>query len=88
MYFFFSHESGDSLIYFIEKLDITEEKVRLKGHCDYFLEVINKEDGQGKKLGFIGQEIGREINTLGSKANHQEMQKIVVQLNLLKKFIN
>jgi uncharacterized protein (TIGR00255 family) len=68
------------LIYFIEKLDITEEKVRLKGHCDYFLEVINKETNQGKKLGFIGQEIGREINTLGSKANHQEMQKIVVQM--------
>lgn len=68
------------LIYFIEKLDITEEKVRLKGHCDYFLEVIKKEESQGKKLGFIGQEIGREINTLGSKANHQEMQKIVVQM--------
>ena len=68
------------LIYFIEKLDITEEKVRLKGHCDYFLEVINTEENQGKKLGFISQEIGREINTLGSKANHQEMQKIVVQM--------
>lgn len=68
------------LIYFIEKLDITEEKVRLKGHCDYFLEVISKEKNQGKKLGFISQEIGREINTLGSKANHQEMQKIVVQM--------
>lgn len=68
------------LIYFIEKLDITEEKVRLKGHCDYFLNVIKEEENQGKKLGFIGQEIGREINTLGSKANHQEMQKIVVQM--------
>ncbi len=68
------------LIYYLEKLDITEEKVRLKGHCDYFLEVLDKEANQGKKLGFIGQEIGREINTLGSKANHQGMQKIVVQM--------
>lgn len=68
------------LIYYMEKLDITEEKVRLKGHLDYFMEVMNNESNQGKKLGFIGQEIGREINTLGSKANQQDMQKIVVQM--------
>lgn len=68
------------LIYYIEKLDITEEKVRLKAHCEHFLDVMKNEDKQGKKLGFISQEIGREINTLGSKANHQEIQKIVVQM--------
>lgn len=68
------------LIYYMEKLDITEEKVRLKGHLDYFMEVMNNETNQGKKLGFIGQEIGREVNTLGSKANQQDMQKIVVQM--------
>lgn len=68
------------LIYYLEKFDITEEKVRLKAHCDYFLETLNSSAGQGKKLGFIGQEMGREINTLGSKANHSEMQKVVVQM--------
>ncbi|MCT4582213.1 MAG: YicC family protein [Flavobacteriales bacterium] len=67
------------LIYYIEKLDISEEKVRLKAHCEHFLKTANGEElGKGKKLGFITQEIGREINTLGSKANHAEMQKIVV----------
>ncbi|MDD2490605.1 MAG: YicC family protein [Bacteroidales bacterium] len=68
------------LIYYLEKLDITEEKVRLKQHCDYFLETIEKEEMPGKKLGFISQEIGREINTLGSKANFAEIQKIVVEM--------
>jgi TIGR00255 family protein len=66
--------------YFIEKLDISEEKVRLTQHLKYFLEVLNNEDFNGKKLGFISQEIGREINTLGSKANHHEIQKIVVMM--------
>src|SRR5690606_5124573 len=65
------------LIYYLEKLDITEEKVRLKNHCDYFLENLRSNESEGKKLGFICQEIGREINTLGSKSNHSEMQKIV-----------
>ena len=68
------------LIYYLEKLDITEEKVRLKNHCEYFLESLNSNESEGKKLGFICQEIGREINTLGSKSNHSEMQKIVVQM--------
>ncbi|MBE7175599.1 MAG: YicC family protein [Mucilaginibacter polytrichastri] len=66
------------LIYYIDKLDITEEKVRLKSHCDYFLETLASEDANGKKLGFISQEIGREINTMGSKANDAAMQKAVV----------
>jgi len=68
------------LIYYLEKLDITEEKVRLKNHCEYFLENLKSPDSEGKKLGFICQEIGREINTLGSKSNHSGMQKIVVQM--------
>ena len=68
------------LFYFIEKLDITEEKVRLRKHCDYFSETIAESDSSGRKLGFIMQEIGREINTLGSKANDADMQKIVVQM--------
>ena len=68
------------LIYYLEKFDITEEKVRLRTHCDYFIETMNAEPGQGKKLAFITQEIGREINTLGSKANHSEMQRIVVNM--------
>lgn len=68
------------LIYYLEKLDITEELVRLDGHCKYFLETLDEEAGQGKKLGFIGQEIGREINTIGSKANHTEIQRLVVQM--------
>lgn len=68
------------LIYYIEKFDVSEEKVRLKGHLDYFLEIIKSKESEGKKLGFVAQEIGREVNTLGSKANHQEIQKIVVQM--------
>lgn len=66
------------LIFYIEKLDVNEEKIRLKTHLDYFIETMEKEHAPGKKLGFITQEIGREINTLGSKSNHSEMQKIVV----------
>ena len=68
------------MIYFIEKLDISEERVRLKNHCVYFIETINSHDNNGKKLGFISQELGREINTMGSKANHSEIQKLVVQM--------
>jgi len=68
------------MIYFIEKLDISEEKVRLKNHCSYFIETMNSKDSNGKKLGFISQELGREINTMGSKANHSEIQKLVVQM--------
>lgn len=68
------------LIYYIEKLDITEEKVRLKNHLEYFLKELNSSDSNGKKLGFITQEIGREINTIGSKSNLAEMQKFVVQM--------
>ncbi len=68
------------LIFYMERFDITEEKVRLKAHCEHFIKTMNEEQAQGKKLGFISQEIGREINTLGSKANHAEMQKIVVQM--------
>ena len=68
------------LIFYLEKLDITEEKVRLKNHCEYFLKELAGTESNGKKLGFISQEIGREINTLGSKSNHSEMQKIVVQM--------
>ncbi|MBP1639217.1 MAG: hypothetical protein H6Q17_800 [Bacteroidetes bacterium] len=66
------------LIFYIEKLDVNEEKSRLKNHLDYFRETMSKEHNPGKKLGFIAQEMGREINTLGSKANHAELQKIVV----------
>ena len=66
------------LIYYIEKLDISEEKVRLTNHLDYFTEVINLPESNGKKLGFIAQEIGREVNTIGSKANDANMQKMVV----------
>ena len=68
------------LIYYIEKYDITEEKVRLAGHLDYFMETLSAAQSQGKKLGFIAQEIGREINTLGSKANFAPMQQLVVQM--------
>ena len=67
------------LIYYLEKLDITEEKVRLRQHCNYFNESCD-EDQAGKKLGFISQEMGREINTLGSKANEVNIQKIVVKM--------
>jgi uncharacterized protein (TIGR00255 family) len=68
------------LIYYIEKLDITEEKVRLKNHLDYFKKELKSEISNGKKLGFITQEIGREINTIGSKSNFADMQKVVVQM--------
>lgn len=68
------------MIYYIEKLDINEEKVRLRQHCNYFLDTIANEECPGKKLGFIAQEMGREINTTGSKANHTEIQKIVVKM--------
>ncbi|MFO8067916.1 MAG: YicC/YloC family endoribonuclease [Bacteroidales bacterium] len=68
------------LIYYLEKLDINEEKVRLEKHLQYFIETMKKEDNAGKKLGFISQEIGREVNTLGSKAQHAELQKIVIQM--------
>jgi len=68
------------LIYYIEKLDITEEKVRLKNHLEYFKKELDGQFSNGKKLGFISQEIGREINTIGSKANFAEMQKLVVQM--------
>jgi uncharacterized protein (TIGR00255 family) len=66
------------IIYYLEKLDITEEKVRLSKHCQYFGETMSENGSNGKKLGFISQEMGREINTLGSKANDADMQKIVV----------
>lgn len=68
------------LIYYLEKIDITEEKVRLKTHCDYFLGTMNEKEANGKKLGFIIQEIGREINTIGSKANDAGIQRFVVEM--------
>lgn len=68
------------LIFYLEKLDINEEKVRLANHCEYFLETIAESVSTGKKLGFISQELGREINTIGSKANNTEIQRIVVQM--------
>ncbi|MBO5764457.1 MAG: YicC family protein [Bacteroidales bacterium] len=68
------------IIFYIEKLDINEEKVRLRQHCKYFMETIDGEQYPGKKLGFIAQEMGREINTMGSKSNHAEMQKWVVRM--------
>ena len=68
------------MIFYLEKLDINEERVRLRQHCNYFLDTIANEPNPGKKLGFIAQEIGREINTTGSKANHTEIQKIVVKM--------
>jgi len=68
------------LVYYIEKFDITEEKVRLQNHLEYFTQSIESQDSNGKKLGFIAQEIGREINTIGSKANYAPMQKLVVQM--------
>ncbi len=79
-----NHENFDAnrfeqeLVYYIEKLDISEEKVRLKNHLEYFIETLHSADSNGKKLGFIAQEIGREINTIGSKANDGEIQKLVV----------
>ena len=68
------------LIYYLEKYDITEEKVRLKNHLNYFNEALASSDSNGKKIGFICQEIGREINTIGSKSNHAPMQQLVVQM--------
>ena len=68
------------LIYYIEKLDINEEKSRLRNHLNYFIETLHADAGQGKKLGFIVQEIGREINTLGSKSNQVDMQQCVVKM--------
>ena len=68
------------LIFYLEKYDITEEKVRLTNHLNYFLETLKGTDANGRKLGFITQEMGREINTMGSKSNHSEMQKLVVQM--------
>lgn len=68
------------LIYYIEKLDISEEKVRLRSHCEYFVQTIANPEANGKKLGFITQEIGREINTIGAKANDAPMQRIVVEM--------
>lgn len=68
------------LIYYLEKFDITEEKVRLTNHLDYFLQTLNGSEANGRKLGFITQEMGREINTMGSKSNHAEMQKLVVMM--------
>ncbi|MBO7462743.1 MAG: YicC family protein [Bacteroidales bacterium] len=75
-----SNRLEQELIFYIEKLDITEEKVRLRNHCKYFIENIDADESTGKKLGFIAQEMGREINTLGSKANDAEIQKIVVKM--------
>ncbi|UUV22817.1 YicC/YloC family endoribonuclease [Paenimyroides aestuarii] len=71
---------AQEIIYYIEKLDINEEKVRLTNHLDYFVETMNAKEHAGRKLGFIAQEMGREINTMGSKSNHAEMQKLVVKM--------
>src|SRR5690606_7520139 len=68
------------LVFYIEKLEITEETVRLRSHCNYFVKAINASDSNGKKLGFIAQEMGREINRLGSKANNAQIQQIVVKM--------
>lgn len=68
------------LIYYLERMDFTEEKVRLRSHCDYFLKVLVENESNGRKLNFISQEMGREINTMGSKANHASIQKLVVQM--------
>lgn len=75
-----SNRFEQEIIYYLEKFDITEEKVRLKQHCDYFRAVAQESEGVGRKLGFIAQEMGREINTTGSKANHAGIQKIVVRM--------
>ena len=71
---------AQEVIYYIEKLDINEEQVRLANHLDYFMETMNSNENSGRKLGFIGQEMGREINTMGSKSNHAAMQKLVVEM--------
>ncbi len=68
------------IVYYLEKLDITEEEIRLKSHCKYFLDTLNESSEAGKKLGFISQEMGREINTMGSKANYVPIQQLVVQM--------
>lgn len=73
-----SNRLEQEMIFYIEKLDVTEEKVRLSNHCRYFEQVVAEEENPGRKLGFIAQEMGREINTLGSKANHAAIQRIVV----------
>lgn len=75
-----SNRFEQELIYYIDKLDITEEKIRLQKHCSYFLETMEQPEANGRKLGFITQEMGREINTIGSKANNADIQKIVVQM--------
>tara|TARA_R110002051_G_scaffold141266_4_gene214269 strand:+ start:220 stop:1077 length:858 start_codon:yes stop_codon:yes gene_type:complete len=75
-----SNRFEQELIYYLEKYDITEEKVRLANHLDYFATALKSDDSNGKKLGFISQEIGREINTIGSKANYAPMQQLVVQM--------
>ena len=75
-----SNRFEQEMIYYIEKMDINEEKDRLENHLRYFVDTLNNGSGQGKKLGFIAQEIGREINTLGSKSHHVEIQKLVVQM--------
>lgn len=75
-----SNRFEQELIYYLEKLDITEEKIRLAKHIDYFRSTMEHEESCGKKLGFIAQEMGREINTIGSKANHVEIQKLVVEM--------
>lgn len=75
-----SNRLEQEMIFYVEKLDITEEKVRLDNHCRYFGEVASEEDNVGRKLGFIAQEIGREINTMGSKANDSDIQRIVVRM--------
>lgn len=77
---FDSNRFEQELIYYIEKLDISEEKVRLKNHINYFLETLASAESNGKKLGFISQEMGREINTIGSKANDSDMQRLVVNM--------
>ncbi|MDA3906406.1 MAG: YicC family protein [Bacteroidales bacterium] len=77
---FDSNRFEQELIYYIEKLDITEEKVRLARHLDYFIETLDDSDSNGKKLNFIAQEIGREVNTIGSKANDSDIQKLVVMM--------
>jgi len=68
------------VLFFLERMDITEEKIRLKSHCDYFSETARGTDSGGKKLGFIAQEMGREINTIGAKANDADIQRVVVMM--------
>jgi uncharacterized protein (TIGR00255 family) len=75
-----SNRFEQELIYYLEKLDITEEKVRLQNHCNYFVQTLHEPASNGKKLGFIAQEMGREINTIGSKANDANIQRLVVMM--------